>query len=58
MTYSLIYFKGVKVSVQRTVDSAVEGRENLTRTLYSRLFSWLILKVNSCLKEKNNEINR
>lgn len=50
-------FKGVKVSVQKPVDAAAQGRDNLARTLYSRLFSWIVLKLNSCLKE-NEKVDR
>ena len=55
---NFFYLKGEKVSVQKSVNLATEGRDNLARTLYSRLFSWIVLKVNSCLKEKDDELMR
>ena len=56
--HTLFGFKGEKVSVQKTVDSAADVRDNLAKSLYSRLFSWIVLKINSCLKETHQGLNR
>lgn len=44
------------ISIQKPVGLANEGRDNLAKMLYGRLFGWLVLKVNSCLKDKDNEL--
>ena len=43
----IFLFEGVKVAIQKSVNLAAEGRDNL--------FGWLVIKVNSCLKERDEE---
>lgn len=56
MLLCLLIPKGEKISIQKPVGLANEGRDNLAKMLYGRLFGWLVLKVNSCLKDKDNEL--
>ena len=48
--------QGEKFSVHKSVNLANKGRDNLAKMLYSRLFGWVVLKVNSCLRDKDNEL--
>ena len=56
MLLCLLIPKGEKLSIQKPVGLANEGRDNLAKMLYGRLFGWLVLKVNSCLKDQDNEL--
>ena len=48
-----ILFKGVKVAIHKSSNPAAEERDNLAKALW--LFSWLVINVNGCLKERDEE---
>ncbi|XP_043931168.1 unconventional myosin-X-like [Protopterus annectens] len=54
LTQRSMILRGEEISSPLTVEQAVDSRDSMAMALYSQCFSWLISKINSRIKGKDN----
>ncbi|XP_013912288.1 PREDICTED: unconventional myosin-X-like [Thamnophis sirtalis] len=54
LTQRSMFLRGEEISSPLTVEQATDSRDSLAMALYSRCFSWIIGKINSKIKGKEN----
>ncbi|XP_041100399.1 unconventional myosin-X-like [Polyodon spathula] len=54
LTHKSMLLRGEEISTPLTVEQAVDSRDSMAMALYSQCFSWIIKKINSRIKGKED----